>query len=346
MSELGFVTPSRSFAVALAKADRPIPTSRTLSSTRPFNWTSQPAILCLLLLLLLAPMTALAEEAGDLIAGLVRGSEGARTTAASRLYHLGEADRGVPPLLARLRGEDPVERCLAARLLGMLRSRRAVASLTAALDDDDPAVRRNVIDALAQIGDASTSSALSRALDDPIADVRIAAARALREIGVTRDLAPALERETESEVRLHLVEALSADRTPPSERALRGALSDESELVRLLAASYLIERGNEDALQVLAPRLRHDSATVRRETAVTLGRARAPVVSDVRDLLFSLLDDPSHEVGLAAATSLATLDDQRGIEHLRAISRGDAPAAVRASALEALERVRRSEDSP
>lgn len=295
--------------------------------------------MALLLLLLALPSVAAAEEAADLLAALVRGSEGSRTHAASRLYHLGEAGRGVPLLAPRLRSEDPVERCLTARLLGMLRDRRATRALSTALGDDDAAVRRDAAEALGQIGDSTAAPALARALGDEVADVRISAARALREVRVTGSLPAALEREPEPEVRLHLVEALFRDSSSRAESALVGALADESELVRLLAASCLIERGNESALQVLEPRLRHDHVTVRREAAEALGRATGTIVARARELLVPLLTDPSQRVSLTAAASLVSLEDERGVEHLRAVVHGNAPAAIRAEAIAELERL-------
>ena len=308
--------------------------------------TQLPTILAILLFYLSMPAMVSAEEASQLLADLVRGNEGSRTLAASRLYHLGEAGRGVPLLAPRLRHEDPVERCLTARLLGMLRDRRATRPLVAVLDDEDGAVRRNAVEALGQIGDATASSALNRALEDSVPDVRIAAARALREIGVTGALPAALGRESSPEVRLHLVEALARDSSLRAGRALSEALEDESELVRLLAASYLIERGVETALEVIAPRLRHEHDTARREAAEALGHATGAVASQARELLLPLLGDPSHRVMLTAATSLAALDDPRGVAHLRSLVRSSAPPAIRAEALELLERLGSGTETP
>lgn len=273
------------------------------------------------------------------MAALARGSEGDRTLAASRLYHQGQGDRGVPLLAAQLRAEEPGARCLAARLLGLLRSPRAIEPLSRALNDPDWAVRRDAAEALGQIGETSAARYLARRLEDPHPRVRIAAARSLRELGATSQIPEALEDEGDAEVRLHLVEALGRDRSRAAERALRGALDDESELVRNLAASYLVERGDLRAVEVLAARLTSESATARREGAEALGRATGPAAAEARRLLEPLLRDPSIEVGLAAAVALNALGDPRGLEHLRALARSDAPPALRARALELLDRL-------
>lgn len=299
------------------------------------NFTS----LCLVAITTLLPFPVRAEESriDDLVASLTVGSEGTRTQAAVRLYHLDQGDRGVGPMARQLRSEDPDERCLAARLLGMLRSRRAIAPLSAALNDEEWAVRRDVAESLGQIGDASTAPRLTRLLADPHPRVRIAAIRSLRELGVATSLPRALTEEEETEVRLHLVEALGADLSVPATTALHGVLDDDSELVRLLAASFLVERGDVAAVEMLAARLSLESPTVRREAAEALGRATGPAASAAREALTPRLGDADPEVALSAAASLMALGDRRGAEYLRGLARSAAPPPLRARALELLE---------
>jgi HEAT repeat protein len=287
----------------------------------------------------LASGAASAESVDDLVASVVAGDEGDRSRAAARLYHIGQVDAGVPPLVAQLRSEDPDARCLAARVLGILRSGRAVLPLVVALGDADWAVRRDAAEALGQIGDASAAQGLAGRLRDPHPRVRIAAARALREVRVSDALPGALGCEDDPEVRLHLVEALTDDRSRRATRALRRALDDPSELVRLLAATILVERGEPRAVEVIARRLGMSSVTARVEAVEALGRATEQAVPGAVRALGTVLGDPSPEVVLSAAASLARLGDSRGLETLGAVSRGDAPPDVRARALELLDQL-------
>lgn len=297
------------------------------------------ATVALLAAAALLPGPARAERADDverLLAALTEGSEGARAQAASRLFLVGAADRGVPRLASRLRHEDPLERCLAAQLLGLLRSARGVAPLVAALDDADWAVRRDAAEALGQIGDRAAEGPLARRLGDEHPRVRAAAARALGELGATAALPRALGQERDPEVRLHMVEAMGPG--APGRRALALALADEAESVRLLAAARLVELGDARGVAVLGERLGAGlSEAARGEAATALGRATGRAVEAAARALSRGLTDPSPEVGLLSAAALAALGDPRGPQVLRSLADGDAPPGLRARALALLE---------
>lgn len=282
------------------------------------------------------------ESVGDLLHAVTTGSEGGRLHAAERLYHLGQADRAAPRVAPGLHHEDPGERCLAARILGLLRSPQGVSPLVAALDDEDWAVRRDAAEALGQIGASTVASHLNRRLNDEHPRVRISVVRALAELGARTALFQALRGETEPEVRLHFVEAIGPATTTEARRALERALRDDTESVRLLAATFLVERGSVEAVSILGARLASETtATARREAAEALGRsagtARAPAV---RSLVQALVE-PSTDVSLTAAASLVSLGDPRGREFLRSIIDGENPPELRARAIELLESVGR-----
>lgn len=286
-----------------------------------------------------------AESVDQLLAAVESGPEGARLHAAERLYQLGQADRAVPRITAQLRDDDPVQRCLAARVLGLLRSGRAVASLAAALGDDDWAVRRDVAEALGQIGQPAAVPSLTRRLGDDHPRVRIAAIRSLAELGARQALPAALRREADPEVRLHLVEAIGSSTAAECRRALRRALRDDAESVRLLAASFLVEQGDADAVEVLGARLSSGAtATAKREAAEALGRAAGAAAGPARERLALALVDPSTEVTLAAAASLVALGDPRGEEVLRSLASDRNPPEIRARAQDLLERSPSSEN--
>jgi HEAT repeat protein len=295
--------------------------------------------------LLASPLTAAAEsmETRALLVTLSAGTEGERVRAATRLYHLGRSHLGVSALTSQLGDRDAAARCLAARLLGVLRSEQALSALATILEDPDWAVRRDAAEALGQIGASRSAPALSALLDDPHARVRIAAARALSELrGGTPDgaLARALRREQDLEVRLHLAEALGRCSTPRARRALRGLLTDQSEPLRVVAASHLVTASDSRGARLLSERLRSESPRVRSEAAQALAHATGPAAAVARRHLASALADTEPEVHLAAAASLAALGDRRGLEHLTAVAASAAPPEVRERARTLLERAR------
>jgi HEAT repeat protein len=213
-----------------------------------------------------------------------------------------------------------------------------VAPLVSALADEDWAVRRDVAEALGQIRAPAATSHLNNRLGDDHPRVRIAVVRALAELGSRAALPQALRREADPEVRLHLVEALGSATTAASRRALEGALSDDVQSVRLLAASFLVERGNVEAVNLLGDRLANGAtATARQEAAEALGRSEGDATAPARRLLCRALVDPSTDVSLAAAASLVALGDRRGREFLRSIVDGENTPELRARALEMLE---------
>lgn len=278
------------------------------------------------------------DSVSPLVLEVTTGSEGARVRAAERLFQIGQADRAVSRVASGLRHEDPGERCLAARILGLLRSSQGVSPLVTALDDEDWAVRRDVAEALGQIRSTSAATHLNRRLHDEHLRVRIAVVRALAELGARTALPQALRRETEPEVRLHLVEALVPATTNDARRALEGALRDDAESVRLLAASFLVERGNVDAVTMLGARL-SSGATVnaRQEAGEALGRSSGAARAQAIRFLVQALVDPSTEVSLRAAASLVSLGDRRGREFLMSIIDGENTPELRARAIELLE---------
>lgn len=316
--------------------------SSNIQSQKPSRG-SQVTLLLLTLSLLtsLFSGSSLAERADvdALVAAVLSGREGERMSAASRLYHRGEAGPAVAPLLRQLRSEDPNERCLAARLLGLLHDPAAEGALLAATRDDDWAVRRDAVEALGQIRGGRSAAHLEGLIDDPQPRVRIAVARALAELGRTERLAEALSTESEIEVRLHLVEALARGGSPAGLAALRQALEDDSEMVRVVAATVLVERGDPRGVEFMVGRASSPSVTVRRECFEALARATSAAVEPARQLLRAGLGDDDARTSLEAATSLARLGDPRGVVHLRAVARGEFPAALRALALTRLEQL-------
>lgn len=274
-----------------------------------------------------------------LLSQLTTGADGQRFHAAARLFQLGAGDQGAQALLPLLSHVDPGQRCMAAQLLGMLRSQLAVAPLIQALSDGDWAVRRDAAEALGQIGSVTARAALTPLLQDTQSRVRIAAARALGELsGADGPLAGALSVEADPEVRLHLVAALGPSQSSQSLQALRSALQDPVESVRLAAATFLVRRGDAGGTNLLTARLASSpSVQVRIETAQTLAEATGQAQLTARTALAGALSDQNLTVGLYAAQGLARLGDARGRTHLQQVVASTAPPPIRAQALTMLE---------
>ncbi len=306
----------------------------TLFREIPSNYIVSLGLLLLFSVGPLRPLYAEVDSTARLVDALLEGSEGVRVGAATRLFHLGQAGRAVPRLIPRLRSADPNERCLAARLLGLLRSEVAIASLIELLSDDDWAVRRDAAEALGQIGSATAVGAVARRLEDSHLRVRIAAARALGDLDRCAALIAALLDEPDPEVRFHYIEVIGRCDDPAALPALEGALHDEAESLRRLAASYAIERGSTGAVDVLGEGLTQGpGVTSRREAAAALARATGAARAPARSRLAATLNDTNGEVGLAAAVALVELDDPRGRSHLLRVARESRDASLRARAI-------------
>jgi HEAT repeat protein len=287
---------------------------------------------------LLAPGLAGAQETvPQLLEQLTRGPERAQVQAATRLYHLGQTTQAAKRLARQLReAGEAGDRARAARLLGLLRNSRSVNPLIAALADDDWEVRRDAAEALGQLGEGRARPAVRRLLGDGEVAVRVGAVRALGDLGATMALGRSLANEAEVEVRVQVVQALGQQVSPAGRHWLRRALTDSSETVRWLAATFLVEQGESVGLAVLERKLGSDAATTRSEAAAALGRAQGPARVGAGELLRQRLTDQAPAVALTAASSLAAWGDGEGFQTLRRLARQGQPQ-VRVRALRLLQ---------
>jgi len=207
--------------------------------------------------------------------------------AAEALQKLGRT--AVRQLVKELSSGKVETREVAAIALGHTKTQQAIPGLKVALSDSHPCVRTAAAIALGQMGDAIVSD-LEEMLQHPKAQVRAAAAIALGYAGASQAL-PSLRQRL-------------ADEDPVARAGAMVALA------RFGEATGLLVRGNLGQRKSLLMRTGHsETETIKRAKATieVLADEEVMPVSDVVDILASLLRDRNREIRQAAATALINL---------------------------------------
>lgn len=244
-----------------------------------------------------------------------------RESAADALGDIGD-EACVPPLIAITRDSEIEVRIAAIKSLGKLRDERAIPHLIRCFTDDYPVIRHVAADSLIQIGEeaiialilylddekALTRQMSARALGksrndrvilplikkigDPDPDMRNAVVQALSMIGLPciEPLITVLQRGTRDE-RLGALDALGYIPDDRAKTAIRQALSDPDELVRIRAAQVLKKN---DALKlwskVWAEQLHLEKQQKETKEIALPVRAGVPPVGEVTTEVSRLID--------------------------------------------------------
>jgi|GEM_PF-6513186 len=275
-----------------------------------------------------------------------------RRNAAYALWNArADAKAAIPALAAALRDADEYVRTTADKVLATFRQEAggslesAIPELVIGLADERVEVRRLAARNLWRSGFPaappipSLIPALGKALDDADSSVRAAAAGILGNYGAfAADAVPALRRrasDSDAEVRLWVVQALSALGGVELLDALVAALSDADPRVRAAAAAGLgipstkARRG----VPALVKALGDSDETVRTAAArafITMsGRVTAP---EAVPPLLGMLSAESAGLRAAAAGALGQLGDPRAVEPLARLVVDDVDASVRQQA--------------
>lgn len=219
--------------------------------------------------------------------------------------------------------DDPVPSIRSAIVQALATSEDPLAldCLIATLQDADAAVRQLALDTLRPKGDEQLVDPLMALLDHANPDVQISALNALQALSVVDDaqlvraLATAFDGAPET-VRREIVLALGASADPQAMDLLTAALEDDDAEVRRQAVTAL--RGKpSDALVNLFVRMLDDTdAVVRMRLINALKDMPGLDVERVFAPFVALLSDDSLAVRAVAAKALATLGDERAVEHL------------------------------
>jgi len=230
------------------------------------------------------------------------------TEPSERVQHKAQVNAALQGLLS----SDPTARRNAVISLGRLKVRDAVPELIKVLDDSEVSVRRAAIIALGRIGDVKSIEAIIAQLEDENPGVRMDAIVALakfhkQEVSVVirqhlKDPHPVVRQKT--------AEVLGEIGDISSQGDLIGALSDESESMRICVIDALVKLKAMDSLAKLKKIVTHDRVpTVRARAAWAIGEMKDKTGKRV---LKRALGDPSLKVQLAAAGALGMLHDSRG----------------------------------
>ena len=218
----------------------------------------------------------------------------------------------VADALQGLLSSDPIARRNAAITLGRLKDMSAVPELIKVLDDSDVSVRRAAIIALGRIGDIESIEAITAQLEDKDPGVRMDAITALA--GFCSPKASVVIRKHLKDphpvVRQKAAEMLGEIGDISSQEDLIGALSDESESMRICVIDALVKIKATDSLAGLKKIVTHDRVPdVRARAAWAVGEMGDKTGKRV---LIEALGDSSLKVQLAAAGALGMLHDNRG----------------------------------
>jgi HEAT repeat protein len=244
-------------------------------------------------------------------------------------------DAVVEPLLDLLNdSSNHPARAWAANVLGEIRAQRAFPLLVRSLDDLNDEVRAKAAAALGRLGDRRAVPALlEHLLTDPAPFVRVRIASAVAQFGgpeIVDRLVRALG-DSAWWVRMRGVEALEHI-GPSAEGPLLIALNDADPEIRKRAAMSLERLGVPDAL--LEKIERDDRAD---ETSSILGRLAA---AGTRELVAELLHHPSSRVRGVVLTAVSQAGRGDLTPEVVEIASRDPEAALRASALTLLQRLR------
>ncbi|MBE3572443.1 MAG: HEAT repeat domain-containing protein [Moorella humiferrea] len=223
-----------------------------------------------------------------------------------QLTALAEEEGIIGAWLEVLEEGKPFEKTAAAAVLGEMEVKAAIGPLLAALGDGDGGVQMAVTAALIRLGDARCLGPLLVALKEPrrwpparVAEILLAFKQESLPL-----LLELLERETDEEMTVRLINILATFKEGQSLTALTRFLDDEREDVRRAAASALGEIGCFTGARALVKALKDPSAGVRAAAALALGKLKS------REALSSLkecLADKSWEVRTAAAAALGEI---------------------------------------
>ncbi len=223
---------------------------------------------------------------------------------------------------------------------------RDSAPLRLALDSDTPEVRARAALALGSVQDGDAVAGLQRRLEDPDPRVRAMAAFALGQVTLPdggRGLMAALETETDSSVRLRILEALG-------KRAARGqadalvtweARDEVEEAARILALSRMGVAGvyAPGLVDEVLTALEHPSPPVRKAGAYLLGRSTTPEGwAAERDRARRSLDalDRSDPAAIQLLLGIGQLRDWADVGRLRGWLAGGSDWRIRVAAARAL----------
>ncbi|MGH7508857.1 MAG: HEAT repeat domain-containing protein [Gemmatimonadales bacterium] len=279
--------------------------------------------------------------ARELLAELVmHSSPQVRQAVVSAVQRSGRGDLAAELIRIAAGDRDGSLRALALETLRTLRVSEALPVALRALADPDRAVRAAAVGAVAELGGAGVIGSLQEQTLATEPAVRAAAARALGVLGTA---------EAESDLR-----RLLGDPDPGvREAAVAGTvharlrslvppvvelLGDSDARVRLRAAQAVSQLGDRSVVPVLLRVFPAAEENVRKSIVVAVGRLDPGAMRELLDPLEHLLDS---ETKLAL---IGTLRRQRipvAVEVLERLA-GDAEAAIRAAAIEALGRVGRA----
>ena len=184
----------------------------------------------------------------------------------------------------------------------------AIDAVTSAVTDPDPRVRRVGVEMLGGLPGVSPSHALRTALSDSDADVREAALRAIVTTGeLPPDIAEMLA-DPVAEVRLAAVAAVGE--LGGEIGGLSPLLIDPDPRVRAQAASW-VSREDPDVVSLILAPMSTDEDDLMRAIAVD-AMVHAKSVAAYR-LVADRHDDPSPNVRVSAARSLASIDPERSV---------------------------------
>jgi HEAT repeat protein len=235
---------------------------------------------------------------------------------------------------------EPPLRALAFRTLRSLGLREALPPALTGLSDPDQQVRAAAVGIVGDLGGPGVGDLLRTQATDPDPGVRVAAARALGTLG-TSGVHPDLLRlmkDPSPMVREAAVQGATDSRLASLVPGLFDLLADPEWRVRWGAARALGSLGDPSAVPELLRVFPDPSAAVSEAIAVAVSRLDLSALSG---LIEPLANSPDRESKLAL---VRTLRRSRAVEAIPVLRRllGDQVPAVRAAALEALERVARS----
>jgi cyclophilin family peptidyl-prolyl cis-trans isomerase/HEAT repeat protein len=261
----------------------------------------------------------------------------------SRIIQLeDERSLGGGELEALLRHKLPEVRYRAALAIGRIGDKRGTAALLKALETETaPKLRLITVFALGEMEDAQAAPALLNLLERKAASVGVRArvAEALGKIASVEANTSALGREMMEKINLALIAQLPDPRLAPL---------PENKLLATLTITALMRLRSPSCVDPLTRQLKSSDADVRAQAANALSRVRHPINAAApalielgadRDInvransaralglvkeagsfepLVKLLNDPSEQVQVSAARSLASLADRRAVAPLLA----------------------------
>ena len=219
-----------------------------------------------------------------------RPDDGLRNDADLQALVDAQTRRDVAPLIEALANPDPLVRARAAFGLASVQDERARSHLLGLLEDDDARVRADAAFALGQLSDTTGTEALVERLDE----------------------------ESDSEVRLRLIEAAGKAGGRGAEALLlRADLRSGEQAAFALALARFGLRGlnNTSAIETLVELTGHSDPDVRTHAAWYFARSSGssfwtPVSSRLRGRMAELaFDDPAGEWLLRALEGITTADD-------------------------------------